>query len=344
MPQISPQFQQLENFFNGFMSRIIGANHLVVIMPASIGDFIFNGILAHALKKKYNKDIILLVQERFKDFKIKFDGVREIFYIPLEMMLSLQRYIIATGKYSGEGYIYGHFPLNMNRKFEPYFMDRELYFLDRYKKNYGLPLDTPIHNPIIADIDESRKAELHQKYNLDKERTVILFPVCSSYLEMNSDKFSNFWRKLTREFNERGYTVYENIGKNHQNQKDSFQFGNEPLEVNINELCYIADKVKCCIGMRSGIFDVLSFTKANLFAVMGTFGWYYDLKTVFPESNSRTFYTAAPMLNELKLISEKYAATSINVSNLAFKNIDNSNVYITEEDLMAAILTELEKL
>ena len=344
MLQLEPQkFQALENRFNEFMSRIIGKDYLIVIMPASIGDFIIVGMLAPALKKKYNKEIVLLVLERYQEFKIKFEDVKEIVYMPGNLMWIFQYYIRATKKYSGEGYIYGGFPFDESSPFNEIIDDKDLYMFDRFKKNFDIPLNTPIKYPIIEDISEEAKQRLHEKYKLDKDRTVILCPYCNTP-EAYAEKFFNLWKKLTAELNKRGYTVYENIGKTMNNQKDTFNFGNFPMETTLNEIYYIADKVKCFIGTRSGIFDVLSLSKGNIFAVSTTNLWCCDLKVMYPESNSRTLYTAIPMIEELKTVTKKYAVTSINISNVAFKNIDNKDLYTTEEEIMASILDSVEKL
>ena len=344
MLQLEPQkLQALENLFNEFMSRIIGKDYLIVIMPASIGDFIITGMVAPALKKKYNKEIVLLVLERYQEFKIKFEDVKEIVYIPGNLMWRFQYYIRATEKYSGEGYIYGGFPFDESSPFNEIIDDKNLYMFDRFKKNFDIPLNTPIKYPIIEDISEEAKQRLHEKYKLDKDRTIILCPYCST-IEASHEKFFNLWKQITPELNKRGYTVYENIGKTMNNQKDTFNFGNFPMETTLNEIYYIADKVKCFIGMRSGLFDLLSLSKANIVAVSTTWHWYCDLKFLYPESNSRTLYTAIPMIDEMKAVAKHHQVISINISNLAFKNIDNKDLYTTEEEIMASILDSVEKL
>ena len=127
----------IEEFFHHTIKALSEPNSLLIIMQASIGDFIANGCLAHALKKKYNKELILVVQDRLSGLKVKFDGISKIKYIPFRVMYPLVLYILNTGRYEdiNEGYVFGHFKVDIKIAIDHYLYDKELNFFDRYKKN-----------------------------------------------------------------------------------------------------------------------------------------------------------------------------------------------------------------
>ena len=160
----------IEEFFHHTIKALSEPNSLLIIMQASIGDFIANGCLAHAQKKKYNKELILVVQDRLSGLKVKFDGISKIKYIPFRVMYPLVLYILNTGRYEdiNEGYVFGHFKVDIKIAIDHYLYDKELNFFDRYKKNvFDLPLNTKIHNPIIEDINDEDKSRLNKQYFLN---------------------------------------------------------------------------------------------------------------------------------------------------------------------------------
>ena len=339
--KLNPKQITLEEFFHRTIKELSEPHSLLLIMPASLGDLLANGRLAHALKKKYNKDIILVVRDRFIDFKIKFDGISKIKYITTNVMNILGQYIVTTGNYSNkEIYLYGHFHADARIRLDYYLFDKELNFFDRYKKNvFDLPLDTEMSNPIIGEISSQDKLKLNKSYLLDKSRTVIIAPQANTVKLMNKD----FWIKIVNVLHSKGYTVYENVGKNMNNLGEISLFGDLAMPVDLNELFYIANKINCFIGVRSGVFDLLSSSEARLFDISQPNFWDCEIGLLYPESNSRTFYSALPALQDFKNLMEQHNIASLNLSNLIFNNVRNDDVYFSEEALLEALLEAVLK-
>ena len=93
----------------------------------------------------------------------------------------------------------------------------------------------------------------------------------------------NFWEKLASELIGKGYVLYTNVS----NSREKVIQGTAPMTTTFQELMYIAEKVNCFIGMRSGIFDLLVFTNARLLYIGG--GKLYNLNWNFNRTNSVEF-------------------------------------------------------
>ena len=143
-------FRIIQPFFR-YMTR--DKDILYVLCPCSIGDFLINGGLCHALLKKKHKQIcVLIVQERFEHSGLNFVGVTEVRSLPKEIMYLIRQYVYATREYETDNYVYGHF--HMKDRVENWngglIWNENLSFVDRYKENvFDLPLDTEVIPPII---------------------------------------------------------------------------------------------------------------------------------------------------------------------------------------------------
>ena len=258
---------------------------LYVICPCNIGDFLINGGLCHALlKKKRKRACVLIERERFANSGLNFVGVMEVQYISQEHMNSIRRYIYSTREYEADNYVYGHFQMKTN--YEDWksglIWNSKLSFVDRYKENvFGLPLDTELIPPIIEPLTDLQKQRLHDSYLLDEERTIILMPYANSTKNLEE----SFWTKLVSELTNknRSYILYTNVAT----PREKVIPGTAPLLTTFQELVYIAEKVNCFIGLRSGIFDLLAFTNARLLYTSGA-DW-YNLKRNFNHTNSIAF-------------------------------------------------------
>lgn len=122
----------------------------------------------------------------------------------------------------------------------------------------------------------------HDSYLLDKERTIILMPY--AYSQKNLEE--SFWTRLVLELikkNKSYIILYTNVASS----REKVIPGTAPLITTLPELVYLAEKINCFIGLRSGIFDLLVFTNARLLYVMQ--GSYFDLKRSYNHTNSIAF-------------------------------------------------------
>ena len=192
----------------------------------------------------------------------------------------IQQYIYATREYETDNYIYGHFHLRQGH----YVWNNDLSFINRYKENvFGLPLETELIPPLIESPTDYQKQRLHSDYVLDKKRTIVLAPYANSMKNLEEA----FWEKLASELIGKGYVLYTNVASS----REKVISGTTPMTTTFNELIYLAEKVNCFIGLRSGIFDLLAFTNARLLYIINNTHWHDDLKLNYNHLNSRAFYT-----------------------------------------------------
>ena len=258
---------------------------LYVFCPFSIGDFLDVGGLCHALlKKKRKKSCVLILSDRFENSgSINFVGVKEIRYMPQALADFISRYIRETHEYETDNFIHAHFPIGQYG----FIWNENLSMVDRWKENsLGLPLNTELIPPIIEPPADYQEQRLHEAYTLDRERTIILAP----YANSNANLVESVWEKLVSELAKKNkdYVFYTNVAAPHEKVIP----GTAPIITDFSELMYTADKVKCFIGLRSGIFDLLAFTNARLYIINTFTMWYYDLRLNYNHNNENIFVSA----------------------------------------------------
>ncbi|MBQ9479258.1 MAG: hypothetical protein IJU71_06865, partial [Selenomonadaceae bacterium] len=286
--------------------RMIDPDKLYIVCTYRLGDMLFVGGLSHAMSERFDKSsVVLIVKDRLRSLELSFDGVSEIKYAANDDLQAFQDRCRETNIYLGHNWIYGHYAYNEDGE---HMYSGRLNFLDRYRSDIlGLPLDTPYRPPHIRDISDEAKAKLQTDYILDKNRTVIIAPVTNTYRDLRKD----FWHRIVERLQQSDAIVYTNIGRNNRGELEPPLEGTAPLNVSLNEMFWLADKVKCIIGFRSGLFDLLAFSKAKLLCI--AYGSYHnDINLMFPNNPSRlvTLYLVR------KIDSERLARWKINADNV----------------------------
>ena len=316
---------------------------LYVLCPGGIGDFLINGGLCHALlKKKHKKTCVLILKDIYvkNSGQINFVGVTEFMYISNTLRNIICQYVYASRDYETDNYIYGHF--HMKERVENwnggFIWNENLSFVDRYKENvFGLPLDTELIPPIIPSPADLQKQRLHEAYVLEKERTIIIMP----YTSGGSPFPESFWVKLVQSLKQKNkdYVIYTNVAS----PQEKVIPGTAPIVTTFPELIYLAEKVNCFIGMRSGIFDLLAFTNAKLLYIINSPQlWLYDLKLNFNHTNGRAFYLLSVEEQEsLKPFMQRNNLTSLD--NLIFnENVLGKDVALNADSLIKKILSSVD--
>ena len=238
----------IENFLNQLASN---KDWLYLIMPASIGDIIYTGGLSYAVQKRKGKSAtVFVLRDRMKNFSIQYENFAHFVYLSDMNMTILQQYFYVTGKYETDNIIYGHFKDESKgvrgwADLKYHFSDLNLHAIDRFKKDvFNIPMDTPFLLPKIAPITSENISELNQKYTLDKEKTIILFP----YTWTIKPPDPSFWVVMAQELKKKNYIVYTNVDGFSAREKAIA--GTNPIVTNFREMYYISDKIKCFVGMR----------------------------------------------------------------------------------------------
>ena len=309
-------------------------NTYFVICPYHIGDFLISGGLAHAIKKPKGKSNLKIIALQYlQKINVQFQGVDGFIFISQPQMNEIINYVHISENYVTQNYIYGHF--KKYKKTGRFIADEELNFVQQYNHDvYGLPVNTEIKKPVFKRISGTEIEKLHTNCIIDKEKTIIISPYAYSapnFLGMN------FWTVLVSILKSKGFVVYTNIG----NDREQPVPETLPLKTSFSELFYVGEKIRCFIGLRSGILDFLAFSQAKVFSINGVSNWDNDLKLIFPESNSHTFYCAKPLLdvlrNYLNAVSvQNKVDISLSIS-LKQKKL-NSKIYMSLEELTQDIV------
>ena len=307
-------------------------DYLYIILPYSVGDFFNIGGLSLAVQKKKNKSAtVLIVKDRLKNLGVTYENFAGIIFLPENIMALICRYIYATGNYEGDNYIYGHFRIKSQSG--EYVWDESLNLIDRYKQDvFKIPMDTPYTKPVVPPLTDENIAALRGKYTLDTERTIIICPYAHSVKNIND----THWKNLARKLKNKNYIVYTNVAGDEKSLA-----GTKPLHVNLSELNFIADKVKCFIGLRSGIFDFLAMTGAKIFCIDTFPWWWHKLNILYPECNCKTIYNAVDYISPLGIY---FKEDDVNCQlKLSHPHIDAEDVCYSYEEIFNKVLNEIEK-
>ena len=321
---------------------ITDENCLYVFTMKGIGDFLISGGLSYAVRQRKNKDYtVFIVQERMKNSGVYFPTVDKMISMPLAILGALVKYFHDTRKYEGDNYIYG----DIRKGADDFIWDKDLNMINRLKKNaFKVPLDAPFISPVVMKISDEKIQALHEKYIIDQERTVILCPYAKTFENMSTD----FWETLVQRLKAKNYVVYTNIAK-YQETVDKTPFiiekpikGTEIFSANFDELNYLAGKIKCFVGLRSGIFDFLAMTDARIINVIPFPHWYWDISVMYPECHNCSFYSVANYKKGLDKAVENFGVTIKN--KFAHKYITDEKIFYNDKDILNALLNEIEKL
>ena len=327
-------FELTEEFIKEFSSN---KDYLYLFCPKGIGDFLITAGLSHALEEKFDKKAtILIAHEKIKRLGVVFPNVAKITAYPSQFMASTSDWFHSTQNYVFDNFIYANFHYDGKK---PIWNDK-LNIIDRFKENaLDIPLDTPFWSPIVVTADKDTVAALNEKYTLDKDKTIVLAPYAVTYHELTKQTGENFWKDMAKRLKDKGYIVYTNVNGLAEKPIE----GTEPLTTTFSELYYISDKVKCFVGVRSGIFDFLAMSEAKLFNLIPFGNWFWDIALIYPESNSVTYhYTAEFKKNVVDNYFKKFGVTyeaQFHHKFINCKYISDSLDYILE-----SIMDDIEKL
>ena len=325
--KIEIPFDAIKNFFAELTAD---KNLLYVFIPCSIGDFLIASGLSYAVQLKKNKRAtVLIAQERMKNLAVTYENVAGTFFLPMDLLKATDTFIRGTATYERDNFIYGNFHMDDARAY-----DKNLTAVDKYKRYvFDLPLDTPLAYPIIKLLDAKNIVTLREKYFLDKNKTIILLPHAKTLGSLDK----NFWVTMAEILRGKNYIVYTNVADDEKPVE-----GTLPITTNFAELYHIADKVKCFIGLRSGIFDFLAMTDAKIFNILDFPRWDWDIKFNYPNCDAQTFYDAVKYKQPLEdYLKEKNLSQNIQLNH---EHINSADVYFSYEDILSAIINAVEKI
>lgn len=323
---------------NDFIEELTPKKDLLYIFqPFSVGDFFYTGGLSLAVQKRKNKrGTVLICKDRMQNLGVTYENFEDIVYLPEDTMNVVREYFYLSEDYEGDNYIYGHFHKS-NEKGKLYIWDETLHLIDRYKKDvFKIPLDTPYIKPVVPKISEENIAELHKKYIIDKNKTIIITPYTHSTKQLDM----RFWMFLAMVLTAKGYVCYTSVNKAVETEQPIP--GTKPMTINFRELHYLSDKVKCFLGSRVGIFDFLALTEAKMITVVPFPDHWYSLsKLVYPGCHDHTFFNAMDYMLPMKgYMQEKNVHAEIKFSH---EHIPTEDICYSYEEIFNRVLNDVEK-
>ena len=311
---------------------------LYIIQPCSVGDFFYTGGLSLAVQnRKHKRATVLIVKERLKNLGVTYKNFEDIVYLPNDTMNIVMNYFYVSGDYEGDNYIYGHFHKPIGGQGQ-YIWDETIHLIDRYKKDvFKIPMDTPYAKPVVPPITKENIAELHKKYIIDKDRTIIITPYTYSSKPLDM----RFWMFLVMTLTEKGYICYTSVNTAAPNETPIP--GTQPMTINFRELYYLSDKVRCFLGSRVGIFDFLALTDAKMVTVVPFPDHWYSLSSlVYPGCNDHTFFNAMEYSLPIKgYLQEKNVKAEIKFSH---ERIPSEDICYSYEEIFNKVLNDIEKI
>ena len=305
-------------------------NWLYMFIPCSIGDFLIASGLSYAVQAKKNKSAtVLIAQERMKNLSVTYENVVGEIFLPMDLLKATDTFIKGTQTYERDNFAYGNFHMDDARAYDP-----TLTAVDKYKKFvFDLPQNTPLAYPVIKSLGYEKILNLRGKYILDKRRTIILLPRAKTLKNLDE----NFWVTMAKILREKNYIVYTNVADDEKPIE-----GTLPITTNFAELYHIADKVKCFIGLRSGVFDFLAMTDAKIFNIQRFPNWDWDIKFNYPNCDAQTFYDAVQYRQPLEdYLKARGLPPKIELNH---EHIAMKDIYFSYENILNAIIDAVEKI
>lgn len=221
--------------------------------PASIGDTLYVAALVKAYKKENPeiKRVCLLLKAGHRELGSLFPSVDEVF-VSDELVEVLDRYSLFTQIWKWKNYRYGHFKKSIRFTYEKeYFQEESQKIIPRYQK---LIMNLP-------DDAELEKINLPQKNLMMKGQKpcIVLMP----YARTASVLPVSFWEKLVECLSQKGYIVYTNLGS----EKEKVIRGSKPMKESLLDTALFCENCAAVIALRSGLCDLLGFTKTKLIVV-----------------------------------------------------------------------------
>lgn len=249
---------------DGFISGVGGTSFerdiMYICCPASIGDTIYVAALVRAYKEKMGGKVCLILKKGHRELGTLFPAVDEIL-VSDEIVETLDRYSMYTQTWRLKNYIYGHFKKSLRFEYDPEYNRADCRrILPRYQRLI-LDLSGDVMQgggmQEMAFRSPERKGDGHQAGDRKSEIVIMPYARTAAMLPVF------FWEELVRRLKREGYFVYTNIG----GEKEKIIAGTIPMAESLLDTARFCESCGAVIALRSGLCDLLGFTRANLIVI-----------------------------------------------------------------------------
>lgn len=242
---------------DGYIDRIsdvaLARDELYICCPASIGDTLYIAALvkAYKIENPSVQKICLVLKKGHMELGALFPAVDDVL-VSDEIVKVLEYYSLHTQVWTLKNYIYGHF-----KKSNRFIYDSE------YNREDCRDILSRYCRLIMKLQAVAEPEEMHLCGNIahaeERNNDVVIMPYARTARLLSS----SFWEILVRRLNEGGYSVYTNIGS----EKEKPVQGTLPMEETLLDTALLCERCKAVISLRSGLCDLLGFTKTKLIVV-----------------------------------------------------------------------------
>lgn len=241
-----------EDYLIGLENYEFSKERYYIVCPYGLGDTLYVSAFVKELKKQHGiKSVSLIVKESHAAIAEMFDAVDEIIRSD-KLVEKLNVFSISTETWQLKNYLYGHFKKSVQQINYEEYDEKKYSMLELYRKFVmNIEEDSPLDMITY-------KNENDDHLNFISDASVIIAP----YAHTAKLLPVVFWEKVVDVLLNKGYEVYTNIAKNEKEIK-----GSRALCVGLADIAKCAETAKCVISIRSGLCDVLAFTKARLIVI-----------------------------------------------------------------------------
>ncbi len=228
--------------------------------------------------KEHGGKCAIIVKDSHKDIPLLFPSIKRV--ITFKRLPPFQ-FLVAFAKFEPGHFAVGH----------PYFGNDLLEDTPSYST--FKPFLTYLHinpntipaKPVISKQSKRKAIELMEALGLPSGKTVVLIPYVASVKPLNGE----WWYKIRDKLIEKGFTVITNVGPHEKPIP-----GTIGLSVPFNEIIPIAEYAGWVIGIRTGLFDILSSANCKL-------------TILYPKMKWRTSIVSNDNVTAINVLSLKYA-------------------------------------
>jgi len=253
MNKIDILYQRIINirFYLWFLIKRPTSNYYYFLCPYGIGDTLMVAMLAGAFKKNHcNKKICLVVKKTHGDIPDMFTKVDKKL-ICKEIPNDLDKY----NTFSNGSLTAVHPSIYFEKGLLPLLGYKGITLIDLYKIILKIPMDSVLERPVINSKLILSAKHKFRSFNLKKNKTIILAPEANSSGMVNT----SFWIKLSKNLKEAGWTVCT-MSQNPRN----YIKGTIKINFDLSEAIPFSEEAGYVISVRSGLCDLLAFSRANL--------------------------------------------------------------------------------
>lgn len=241
-----------------------------IVCPGPIGDTLYVAALVKAYKQKYKvSSVVLIVRKNHESIGEMFPSVDGCI-VSHELVETLSIYSRSKKVWDMDNYRYG-----FGREDYQHHIYAPAYVSKNFLSGYKIAIMGLEEEAEYEEIKIDRDANLLNAFN---QKTVIVMPHESSARRLPF----KFWEALCLELS-KNFTVYTNT-------KDETELpikGTQPISYSLKDMAGICERCFAVISIRTGICDMLAFTKTNLI-VLNTeliLADKWNLKKVFSRDN-----------------------------------------------------------